>query len=399
MTKLTWLVAASLAIVPDMAAAQDVQYIDPVGGFTQVVTVTDRAVKTVFVSGQVGQGDDYRTQVESAFAGIVRRLEQAGATVDDVVKMRAFVKDMTAARYGPVAEVRRRTFPEGAWPASSVVGVQALARDEFQVEVEVVAVVAEDGVDLAIERFAPSNGFSGAVAVTAHGVKTIYISGQVGAGDGLAAQSASVWERIGQRLEAAGASYADVVKQTTYIVNYDPARDVAAYRDGVPAAVTSVEDKPAATWIGVPSLANERFLIEIDAVAVVGVAGAVAKEFIDPAGSYTQVVTARDANGLETIYISGQVGDLDDPLAAQVDQAYASLRRRLEAAGAGPQDLLKVTVYIPGYDDADLALLGPVRERHGFMDGTAPASTLLGIQSLFSTGFAVEVEGVAVVGR
>ena len=398
MIKLTWIVAATVAIVPDTAAAQDVQYIDSVGGFTQVVTVTDRGVKTVFVSGQVGQGDDYRTQVESAFAGIVRRLEQAGATVDDVVKMRAFVKDMTADLYGPVAEVRRRTFPEGAWPASSVVGVQALARDEFQVEVEVVAVVAEDGVDLVIERFAPSNGFSGAVAVTAHGVKTIYISGQVGQGDGLAAQSASVWERIGQRLEAAGASYADLMKETTYIVNYDPARDLAAYREGVPAAVTSLEDKPASTWIGVPSLANDRFLIEIDAVAVVGAAGAVEKEFIDATGPYTQVVTAR-ADGLKTIYISGQVGNLDDPLASQADQAYASLRRRLEAAGAGPKDLLKVTVYIPGYDEEDLGILGPVRERHGFMDGTAPASTLLGIQSLFSTGFAIEVEGVAVVGR
>ena len=81
MMKLTWLVAATVAIVPDTSAAQDVRYIDPVGGFTQVVTVTDRGVKTVFVSGQVGQGDDYRAQVESAFASIVRRLEQAGALI------------------------------------------------------------------------------------------------------------------------------------------------------------------------------------------------------------------------------------------------------------------------------------------------------------------------------
>ena len=162
--------------------------------------------------------------MESAFSSVVRRLEQAGATVNDVVKMRAFVKDMTPDLYRPVAEVRRQTFPEGAWPASSVVGVQALARAEFRVEVEVVAVVAERDVDLTVERFAPSNGFSGAVAVTAHGVKTVYVSGQVGQGDGLAAQTASVWERIGQRLETAGASYADVVTETTYIVNYDPVR-------------------------------------------------------------------------------------------------------------------------------------------------------------------------------
>ncbi len=63
---------------------------------------------TIHVSGQVGQGDGYRAQVESAFASVVRRLGQAGATASDVVKMRAFVTDMTPDRYGPVAEVRRR---------------------------------------------------------------------------------------------------------------------------------------------------------------------------------------------------------------------------------------------------------------------------------------------------
>ena len=108
--------AAALVASP---AAQTIEHIDPAGGFTHVVTVTDRGVKTIYVSGQVGQGEDYRTHVESAFSSVVRRLEQAGATVNDVVKMRAFVKDLTPDLYGPVAEVRRQTFPEGSWPAST----------------------------------------------------------------------------------------------------------------------------------------------------------------------------------------------------------------------------------------------------------------------------------------
>jgi enamine deaminase RidA (YjgF/YER057c/UK114 family) len=381
------------------SAAQTVEYIEPSGGYTQVVTVTDRGVKTIHVSGQVGQGDDYRAHVESAFAGVVGRLEQAGATVHDVVKMRAFVKDMTSDLYGPVAEVRRQTFPEGAWPASSVVGVQALAREGLRVEVEVVAVVAEEGVDLSIERFGPSNGFSGAVAVTAHGVKTVYISGQVGPGDGLSAQTAAVWERIGQRLEAAGASHADLVKTTAYLVNYDRDTHLEAYRDGTPPEVTDLADRPASTLLGIPSLANDSFLVEIDAVAVVGVDDtSITREFIDPAGSFTQVVTAT-GSGPKTVYISGQVGRPGDPLATQADQAYANLRRQLDAAGGSPGDLLKVTIYIPGYDDADLQVLGPARQKHGFIDAGAPASTLLGIQSLYSSDAAIEVEGVAVVSQ
>jgi enamine deaminase RidA (YjgF/YER057c/UK114 family) len=326
-------------------------------------------------------------------------LEQAGASVHDVVKMRAFVKNMTSDRYRTVADVRRQTFPEGSWPASTVAGVQALAREPLQVEVEVVAVVAEEGVDLSVERFAPSNGFSGAVAVTAHNVRTIYISGQVGEGGGLAMQSASVWQRMGQRLEEAGASYADLVKTTTYIVNLDPGTYFALYQDGVPPGVWNLDDRAASTVLGVPSLADEQFLVEVDAVAVVGEGGeSVEREFVDPARSFSQVVTTR-GSGPKTIYVSGQGGRPGDSFASQADQAYASLRQRLEAAGATPADLLKVTVYIPRYRDEDLRALGPARQKHGFTDGTAPASTLLGVQSLYAPEATIEVEGVAVVAQ
>ena len=359
---------------------------------------TDRGVKTVYVWGQVGQGD-YRTQVESAFSSAVRRLEQTGASVHDVVKMRAFVKNLTSDRYRTLAHLRRQTFPESSWPASTVVGVQALAQEQFQIAVEVVAVGAEDGVDLSIERFAPSNGFSGAVAVTAYDVRTIYVSGQVGDGGGLAMQSASVWQRLGQRLDEAGASYADLVKTTTYIVNLDPSSYFLLYDDGVPAAVANLDDRAASTLLGVPSLADDRFLVEIDAVAVVGVGGeSLAREFIDPAGSFTQVVTTR-GSGRKTIYVSGQFGRPGDPLAAQADQAYSSLRQRLEAAGASPADLLNVSVYVPKYRREDLEVLNSVRRRHGIRGGTASASMLLGIQSLYAPEAAIEVEGIAVVGR
>ena len=385
-------------VLTGSAAAQTPEPVNPAGGDTQVVTATDRGVTTVYVSGQVGRGDDYRTQVESAFSSAVRRLEQAGASVHDVVKMRAFVKNLTSDLYRTLAQVRRQTFPEGSWPASTVVGVQALAREPFQVEVEVMAVVAEDGLDLSIERFAPSNGFSGAVAVTAHDVKTIYVSGQVGDGGGLAMQSASVWQRLGQQLDEAGASYADLVKTTTYIVNLDPSTYFLLYDDGVPTAVANLDNRAASTLLGVPSLADDRFLVEVDAVAAVGVGSeSLAREFIDPAGSFTQVVTTR-GSGPKTIHLSGQFGQPGGPLAVQADQAYANLKQRLEAAGASPADLLTVSVYINGYNDDDLQELGSVRRRHGFQDGTAPASTLLGIQSLYAPEAAIEVEGVAVVG-
>ena len=50
---------ALMTIAYGPVGAQDLQrqFIDPAGGFTQVVTVSDHGVKTIYVSGQVGRGD------------------------------------------------------------------------------------------------------------------------------------------------------------------------------------------------------------------------------------------------------------------------------------------------------------------------------------------------------
>ena len=387
-----------IACAMPLGAAAQVEYIDPAGGFTQVVTTTNDGVKTIFLSGQVGRGDTLREHVESAFAGVVRRLEQAGATPADVVKIRIFVKDFEPAQYPVISEVRLATFPEeDQWPASTMVGVRELFAEPLRVEIEAIAVVAEPGVDLEIERFAPSNGFSGAVAVTAHGVKTVYVAGHVGGGDSLAEQTAAVWERIAQRLDAAGASLADLIKATTYIVDFDPEADLPAYRAGREQALT-LEDMPASTLLGIPALVAEQYRIEIDGIAVVGVDGDVEREFIDPAIGFTQAVTARGA-GPKVVQVSGQVGQPGDSLESQADQVYANLRRRLEAAGAAPEDLLKVVIYMPEYTRGDFAAVDTARKAHGFPDETVPAATLLGIQSLFANGALLEIEGIAVVDR
>jgi enamine deaminase RidA (YjgF/YER057c/UK114 family) len=110
---------------------------------------------------------------------------------------------------------------------------------------------------------------------TAHGGTTIYISGQVawdaqikivGAGD-LRAQTEKVFENLKIALQAAGATFDNVVKLTTYVVNLKPEDRVTIseirgrYID--PARV------PASTMVGVPSLVMPELLIEVEAVAVV----------------------------------------------------------------------------------------------------------------------------------
>ena len=399
----TMLVTTTLimAIAHGPVGAQELEreFIDPAGVFTQVVTVADRGVKTIYVSGQVGQGADLAAHVESAFQGVVRRLESAGASTSDVVKIRIFVKDFDPADYSIISQARLRTFSdEDAWPTSTMVGIQELFTAQLRVEIEAVAVIADPAVpsaNVTIERIGASRGFSQAVVVTANGTKTIYVSGQVGQGDGLAEQSTSVLEAVAQRLEAAGATIDDLVKIVTYISDYT-AEDRRTFGAARTQAFGS-EDLPASTLLGVQSLVTDQYEIEVDAIAVVsdGAGGGTDTEFIGPTSGFSQAVTTQ-GSGAKTIYISGQVGRAGESLATQADQAYASLRRQLEASGATPADLVKVTIYMADYSQEDAAVLGAAQQ-NGFPAENLPATTLIGVASLYSDTALIEIEGMAVV--
>lgn len=116
-------------------------------------------------------------------------------------------------------------------------------------------------------------GFS--QVVIASGTRTIYTAGQVsideagatiGIGD-LAAQTAQAMRNVGRALAAAGAGYADVVKITTYVVNYEPEHRVVVGRARAPFFADRIP--PASTLIGVSALALPDWLVEIEAVAVI----------------------------------------------------------------------------------------------------------------------------------
>lgn len=88
----------------------------------------------------------------------------------------------------------------------------------------------------------------------------------VGKGD-LKAQTIQVFENIQRVLAQAGATFADVVKVNTYIVNCQP-KDVAIFRE-VRKSYLSTSQPPASTLVGVTSLVDPDFLIEIEVVAVI----------------------------------------------------------------------------------------------------------------------------------
>jgi enamine deaminase RidA (YjgF/YER057c/UK114 family) len=110
--------------------------------------------------------------------------------------------------------------------------------------------------------------------VAARGGRTIYVSGQVpvngkgeliGKGD-LTAQAEQAFHNVDVALKAAGATFADVVKITTFVVGYRPEHRSVMHR--VRSKYVSKENPPASTLLGVEALAVTDYLIEVEAVAV-----------------------------------------------------------------------------------------------------------------------------------
>ena len=121
----------------------------------------------------------------------------------------------------------------------------------------------------------PSLQYGFSQIVVAHGGRTIYLSGQVawdaqqqivGPGD-LRAQTRQTLNNIETAMQAAGGKLTDVVSMRIYIVDEALAEShhmSEALRDYFPE-----ESAPATTWIGVRALANEDFLVEIEAIGVI----------------------------------------------------------------------------------------------------------------------------------
>ena len=117
--------------------------------YTQVVAARGR--RMVFVAGQVSidaQGTlvapgDFAGQVRQVFSNLRTALEGAGATPSDVTKITIYVVNYKPELRPLLGEARSAVFGPGTLPASTLVGVQALAEPGFLIEIEAMAVLDE----------------------------------------------------------------------------------------------------------------------------------------------------------------------------------------------------------------------------------------------------------------
>jgi reactive intermediate/imine deaminase len=113
-------------------------------GYSHVVDAP--AGRILYVSGQVpldGEGrlvgeGDFDAQVRQVFENLTTALEAAGAAWSDVVKLNYFLVDVT--RIASVRAIRDEYVNTENPPASTLVEVSGLFRDDVLIEIEAVAI-------------------------------------------------------------------------------------------------------------------------------------------------------------------------------------------------------------------------------------------------------------------
>lgn len=116
-------------------------------GFSQIVA--SRGGRTVYLSGQVAWDekqqivgpDDFAAQVWQTFKNLEIAMHAAGGNLSDIVSMRIYIVEDRLDEDHQVSEALRRFFLETELPATTWIGVRALANKSFLIEIEAIAVI------------------------------------------------------------------------------------------------------------------------------------------------------------------------------------------------------------------------------------------------------------------
>jgi len=103
-------------------------------GYARAVRIGD----FVFVSGTTSDGPDAYLQAKGAIARIERALEEAGASLDDVVRTRMYVTNIDD--WELIARAHHEAFAD-VRPAATMVEVKRLIAPDLLVEIEVDAFI------------------------------------------------------------------------------------------------------------------------------------------------------------------------------------------------------------------------------------------------------------------
>jgi len=114
-------------------------------GYTQCLKVTG-AQSIIFLAGQVAYDKDgkpahpgdFKAQARAVFSAVKAQVEAAGGTLANVVKITSYLTDVSQR---PAFREIRDEFLGKKGPASTMIGVAALAHPDYMIEIEAIAII------------------------------------------------------------------------------------------------------------------------------------------------------------------------------------------------------------------------------------------------------------------
>jgi enamine deaminase RidA (YjgF/YER057c/UK114 family) len=228
-------------------------------------------------SRMVGLGrtpQDAAAQADQAMQNAKVLLAEAGASLDEVCKLRVYIGDR--AYREPVYHVLGRHFGD-VHPCSTGLIMRGFARPEIVFEIDLAVALAHGTPHQRLRPFETSQQYKDGqdlrckFAMAVRAGERIYLRGQtgntldgefIGSGDA-AAQAAQAMANVQVLLTEAGASLDDICKVTVYLTDrayHEPVSQVVGH------ALKGVF--PAGTELIVDGLASPHLLVEIDIEAV-----------------------------------------------------------------------------------------------------------------------------------
>lgn len=108
------------------------------------------------------------------------------------------------------------------------------------------------------------------------------------------------------------------------------------------------------------------------------------------------------ATGSRLVFIAGQVAEDREgnvvgsgDMTAQARQVFANIGRALAAAGARPQQVTKLTIFVANYKREHLTMIE--EGRISLFGDHKPTDTLVGVAALSRPDYLLEVDAIAVI--
>ena len=379
----------------------------------------------IFVGGQVSADRRGRTispgdiaaQTRNTFENIQRVLQEAGADMSDVVKLNTYYhfdgegSEITDS-WQQLTKVRLEYLPDPG-PCGTAVRVSGFAYEDLLIEVEAIAAI---GVEKT--RLMPKDHWDWSMPTPfSQGWRVgdlIFVGGQVSAdrqcrtispGD-IAAQTRNVFENIQRVLQEAGADMSDVVKLNTYYQFDGEGSEITDFWEQLTKVRLEYlpDPGPCGTAVRVNGFGTEDLLIEIEAIAAVGVE----KTRLMPKDHWDWSMPTPFSQGWRVgnlIFVGGQIsadqrGRTISPgdITAQTRATFENINRVLKEAGADMTNVVKLNTYYQ-FDGEGPAVTDfweqMTKVRLEYLPDPGPAGTAVRVNGFAYEDLLIEIEAIA----